>query len=236
MFARLCLMMLTLLLPLAAHAEQTAALIGDVEAGKKVFRRCASCHQIGEGAKNRTGPQLNNIFDRKAGTIEGFTYSRGLARAGADGLRWDLERLDAYLTNPKLLVSDTNMNFAGLKKPKDRHNVIAYLRAFSDRPQDIPEAAPTAIAEEVQLSPEVLALVGDPAFGEYLSSECLTCHQRSGEDKGIPSITGWMEEDFVLAMHAYKQKLRDHPVMQMMAGRLSEEEIAALAAYFNGLN
>lgn len=236
MFARLYPMIFALLLPLAAHAEQTATLIGDAEAGKKVFRRCSSCHQIGEGARNRTGPQLNNIFDRKAGTIEGFAYSRGLARAGADGLRWDLERLEAYLTNPKLLVSDTNMNFAGLKKAQDRHDVIAYLRVFSDRPQDIPEAAPTAIAEEVKLSPEVLALVGDPEYGEYLSSECLTCHQRSGADKGIPSITGWMEEDFVLAMHAYKQKLRDHPVMQMMAGRLSEEEIAALAAYFNGLN
>ncbi|MCP5038971.1 MAG: cytochrome C, partial [Rhodobacteraceae bacterium] len=53
-----------------------------------------------------------------------------------------------------------------------------------------------------------------------------------GSDEGIPAITGWPTEDFVIAMHAYKEKVRPHPVMQMMAGRLSNEEIAALAAYF----
>jgi cytochrome c len=82
------------------------------------------------------------------------------------------------------------------------------------------------------LPPEVLALQGDLAWGEYLSSECLTCHKRDGSDEGIPSITQWPAEDFVIAMHAYKQSLRPHPVMQMMASRLSDEEIAALAAYF----
>jgi cytochrome c len=76
---------------------------------------------------------------------------------------------------------------------------------------------------------------GDAEYGEYLSSECLTCHQSSGSNDGIPGITAWPTEDFVIAMHAYKQKVRDHPVMQMMAGRLSDEEIAALASYFNGL-
>ena len=82
------------------------------------------------------------------------------------------------------------------------------------------------------LSPEILAIEGDPDYGEYLASECQTCHQADGSDQGIPSVTGWPAEDFVVAMHAYKQKLRPHPVMQMMAGRLNEEEIAALAAYF----
>jgi cytochrome c len=63
----------------------------------------------------------------------------------------------------------------------------------------------------------------------------LTCHQSSGSNDGIPGITAWPTEDFVIAMHAYKQKIRSHPVMQMMAGRLSDEEIAALAAYFSDL-
>lgn len=89
-----------------------------------------------------------------------------------------------------------------------------------------------AYAEEPVLSAEVLAIVGDRDYGEYLSSDCKTCHQIDGSYDGIPSITHWYEEDFVIAMHAYKQKLRPHPVMQMMAGRLSDEEIAALAAYF----
>jgi cytochrome c len=83
--------------------------------------------------------------------------------------------------------------------------------------------------------PDILALDGDPAYGEYLSGECTTCHQASGEDAGIPSITGWPEEAFVLTMHAYKSGDRIHPVMQMVAERLGNEEIAALAAYFGSL-
>ncbi|MDT8327969.1 MAG: c-type cytochrome, partial [Roseovarius sp.] len=85
------------------------------------------------------------------------------------------------------------------------------------------------------VAPEILALQGDPEYGEYLSSECVSCHQIDGSANGIPSIAYWPEDDFVVAMHAYKAKLRSHPVMQMMAGRLSNEEIAALAAYFGTL-
>ena len=74
------------------------------------------------------------------------------------------------------------------------------------------------------------------AFGEYLGGECTTCHKTSGEDDGIPGIVGWAAEDFVTAMHAYREKHRENPTMQMIAGRLSDEEIAALAAYFNALD
>jgi len=146
------------------------------------------------------------------------------------------KHLDTYLTNPKLLVSGTNMEFDGIEVAADRGDVLAYLRQYSSSPQDIPEASPTARPVEVSLSPEVMEIVGDPAYGEYLSNECTTCHQSDGDYDGIPAIVGWYEEDFVLAMHAYKQKLRPHPVMQMMAGRLSDEEIAALAAYFGNLD
>ncbi|MRU17005.1 c-type cytochrome [Roseovarius sp. A21] len=210
--------------------------IGDPERGKKVFAKCSGCHQVGKGAENGIGPNLNGIFGRKAASVsEDFRYSEGLQRAGNDGLEWHLENLDAYLENPKALVSDTRMNFPGLKAPQDRADVLAYLRMFSDDPANIPEADPTAIAPEVALPPEILAMVGDPEYGEYLSSECKTCHQPDGNDDGIPSITNWPAEDFVVAMHAYKKKLRPHPVMQMMAGRLSDEEIAALAAYFENI-
>lgn len=216
----------------AGYAEE----IGDPEAGEKVFKECAKCHQVGPDAINRVGPVLNDVFGRQAGTAEDFKrYSKGIVRMGIDGLRWDLEHLDTYLENPKSLVSGTRMSFRGLKDPQDRADVIAYLRTFSASPQNIPEAEPTALPHEVALGPEILDIVGDPAFGEYLSGECNTCHQADGEDEGIPSITGWDEEDFVVAMHAYKAKVRPHPVMQMMAGRLTEEEIAALAAYYAGL-
>ncbi|MFV0515541.1 MAG: c-type cytochrome [Jhaorihella sp.] len=215
----------------AAGAER----IGDSERGADVYRKCAACHMVGARAKNRIGPHLNGIFGRKAASLEGFRYSDAMRRAGADGLVWELDQLNAYLENPKALVTGTRMSFAGIVSQKDRHDLLAYLRTFSDKPRDIPEASPTAFAPEVALAPEVLAMAGDPDYGEYLSGECLTCHRKDGSDRGIPAITGWRNEDFVVAMHAYKRKLRPHPVMQMMAGRLSDEEIAALAAFFAAL-
>jgi cytochrome c553 len=76
---------------------------------------------------------------------------------------------------------------------------------------------------------------GDREFGQYLSSECVTCHQASGQYQGIPPIVGWPERSFIEVMHEYKSKKRDNPVMQTIAGKLSDEEIAALAAYFASL-
>jgi cytochrome c553 len=76
---------------------------------------------------------------------------------------------------------------------------------------------------------------GDKAFGQYLSSECVTCHQLSGRFEGIPPIIGWPEANFIEIMKQYRTKERTNPVMQNIAGKLSEEEIAALAAYFGSL-
>ena len=76
---------------------------------------------------------------------------------------------------------------------------------------------------------------GDAALGEYLSSECVTCHQPSGHVSGIPSIVSWPEDQFIAVLTSYKAKVRDNPVMQTIAGRLDEDEIAALAAYFGKL-
>lgn len=180
-------------------------------------------------------PPLERSFRAQGGGIEDFKYSDGLTRMGNDGLVWDFDSLDAYLENPKAFASDTRMNFPGLKTEEDRADVLAFLRQYSASPSDIPSAAPTAMPREVELSEDVLALVGDAEYGEYLSSECTTCHQVDGDNDGIPAIIGWPKEDFVVAMHAYKEKVRPHPVMQMMAGRLANDEIAALAAYFGGL-
>ncbi|UUX51538.1 c-type cytochrome [Nisaea acidiphila] len=228
---------LAILLTVFAPAEPSgAAELGDAASGEKLFRVCQSCHRLGNGAKNGVGPHLNGIFGRAAGSIEGFKYSEGMLRAGSDGLVWDADSLDLYIENPKTFVSKTRMNFAGMPSAEERSHLLAYLRAFSDRPSDIPEAAPTTTATDHDLDPAILAIVGDPDYGEYLSGECLTCHQESGANEGIPSITGWPRDDFVVAMHAYKKEIRPHPVMRMIAGRLSDEEIAGLAAYFEGLD
>ena len=79
------------------------------------------------------------------------------------------------------------------------------------------------------------AHAADAAFGEYLSGECMACHRKDGQEKGIPAIVGWPAEQFVAVMHDYKSKHRSNPTMQTIAGRLSDEEIAALAAYWGSL-
>ncbi len=219
----------------AAGASQ-AEVGGDAKNGETLFRQCSGCHEVGQDATDRIGPHLNNIFDRPAGAVEGFRYSSGFQRAASGGLVWNYETLDDFIENPRRLVSNTRMSFRGFSEQQDRDDVLAYLRQFSASPGNIPEAAPTAVAVDHEVAPEVLAIIGDPAYGEYLSGECTSCHQASGAADGIPSITNWPADDFVVAMHAYKEGVRAHPVMQMMAGRLSNEEIAALAAYFESIN
>jgi cytochrome c len=87
-----------------------------------------------------------------------------------------------------------------------------------------------------EVSDEILAIVGDIDYGEYLSSECTTCHHAQGLDEGIPSITGWPIESFVWALHSYKSGARNHPIMEMITQRLSNEEIASLAIFFESIN
>ncbi|WP_299671840.1 c-type cytochrome [uncultured Roseobacter sp.] len=219
----------------ALMALPVRAETGDVAAGEKVFQQCKGCHQVGSGATHRIGPHLNGLFGRKAASLDDFAYSKSFRRAGAGGLEWHADTLDVFLENPRSMTSGTRMSFRGIKDAQERANLIVFLRQFSDNPADIPEADPTAQGADHDLDPAILALVGDPEYGAYLSGECTTCHQAGGTDAGIPSITLWPEEQFVTAMHAYKNKQRNHPVMQMIAGRLGDEEIAALAAYFKDL-
>ena len=117
-------------LALASFAT-VAQAEGDAAKGEKVFKKCKVCHMVGEGAKNRVGPPLNNIIDAKAGVQEGFKYSKALVAAGEGGLMWSVEKLDEYLKKPKDLVPKGKMAFPGLKKDEDRADVIAYIKTFS---------------------------------------------------------------------------------------------------------
>jgi cytochrome c len=77
---------------------------------------------------------------------------------------------------------------------------------------------------------------GDRELGAYLSAECVTCHQITGRASGgVPMIVAWPDDQFVAVMHSYRSKQRDNPIMQTIAGRLSDEDIAALAAFFGSL-
>lgn len=79
------------------------------------------------------------------------------------------------------------------------------------------------------------ALKGDIDYGEYLSTECITCHQISGEDDGIPSIIGWDSHSFVVVLQSYKSGERENPVMQTIAKSLDDEAMSSLALYFESL-
>ena len=117
--------------------EQSEALVevvnldsGLVEAGEKAFKKCKSCHQIGEGAKNKTGPHLNAIFGRKIGGIQGFKYSKIFKSMRDDGRVWDEESMTEFLASPKQYAKGTKMSFAGFKKEKDILSTIEYLKSF----------------------------------------------------------------------------------------------------------
>ena len=223
--SRLLVLALLAALPVAAWGA-------DAERGKTLFGQCKRCHQAGGGAEHRIGPHLNDVFGRAAGSLSDYRYSAAMKAAGAGGLVWTEATLDRFLSDPPALVPHSRMSFSGMAEAGDRAALLAWLRGFTGGGPDLPSAEPTATPEEYGLDPAILAIRGDPEYGAYLAGECVTCHRADGTVEGIPSIAGWPPDDFVIALHAYRQGKRVHPAMQLVAGRLSDEEIAALAAHF----
>jgi cytochrome c len=107
-----------------AVASHSAAAEGDVAKGEKLFKRCAACHSL-EAGKKKIGPSLAGVFGRKAGTVEGFKYSKAMM---ASDIVWDEETIDQYLEKPKTFIPKNKMAFPGFKKPEQRADVIAYLK------------------------------------------------------------------------------------------------------------
>ena len=105
-------------------AMPVAASAADAEAGKTVFNKCKACHQVGEGAKNAVGPNLNGIIGRKAGTVEGFNYSEANK---ASGFIWDKATFLNYIKDPRAAMPGNKMAFAGIKDEQDALDLFVYL-------------------------------------------------------------------------------------------------------------
>ena len=101
---------------------------GDPARGEKIYKKCLACHLVTASDKKRVGPHLAIIFGRKAGKLAGFKYSRAMKKAD---IVWDETSIDAFITKPKTFLKGNKMTFAGLKKPQDRADVIAYLKAVT---------------------------------------------------------------------------------------------------------
>ena len=127
----------------AASAEEVeekvdiAALMsmGDVASGEKIFKKCAACHSVVKGGKNKIGPALYNVVGRKVGGVSDYKYSKALAEYDKS---WTLEELNGFLLKPSKWIKGTKMAYAGLRKEKDRASVIKYLNKNSDTPQALP--------------------------------------------------------------------------------------------------
>ncbi len=207
---------------------------GDAARGEALFRVCRGCHQVGPAARNGIGPHLDGLFGRIAGAIEGFKYSSAMRAKGEGGLVWDETTLDTYLSKPQTLVPGTRMSYRGMADAGERQALIAYLRIAT---AGDPAAGPVeAAGPRSEMGLAAMQIDGDPDYGQYLSTECVTCHQTSGRADGIPSIVGWPKDAFVRALFEYKTNVRSHQVMAMVTGNLGNEEIAALAAYFGQLS
>lgn len=131
----------------AAEAEKPIEFYlasADPAKGEAQFKKCASCHSIDKGGAAGIGPNLYGIVGKKHGAAPGFGYSDAL-KATSDKV-WDWQALAAWLANPKQYIPGNKMSFAGIGKPEDRANLIAYLNTKSDSPQPVPAAPAEAAA------------------------------------------------------------------------------------------
>ena len=109
--------------------------LGDFVNGEKIFKKCAACHSINKGGKNKIGPALYNVVGRTVGGLDDYKYSKTLASYDK---QWTFEELNGFLKKPASYLKGTKMSYAGLRKEKDRASVIKYLNQSSDSPKQLP--------------------------------------------------------------------------------------------------
>lgn len=99
----------------------------DIAAGERSFAKCRACHQVGESARNLVGPELNGLFGRKAGTVEGYSFS---AANKESGIVWDEAKFAEYIQNPRGVIPGTKMIFSGLRSEREIADLTAFLKQF----------------------------------------------------------------------------------------------------------
>jgi cytochrome c len=118
---------LNTLLIAASLTATSGAFAQDVAAGKTSFNKCLACHAIGEGAKNKVGPELNGLDGRKSGAVEGYSYST----ANKDsGITWGKDVFLEYIKDPKAKIPGTKMVFAGIKNETEANNLWAFIAQY----------------------------------------------------------------------------------------------------------
>ena len=125
--------------PVDKRPEPILAMLAeaDIVAGEKLSKKCSACHVFNAGGAAKVGPALWNIVNAAIGASDGYAYSSAMAGFGG---AWDYASLNAFLAKPKAYMAGTKMNFIGLKKAKDRANMIAWLRQQADAPVALPSA------------------------------------------------------------------------------------------------
>ena len=124
-----------------AKAEPISPLLAsaDAKAGETIFKKCQACHTGEKGGANKVGPNLYGVVGRPIASHEGFSYSAAIKDfSKGSTVAWDYEGLSTFITSPKADIKGTAMGFAGLKKPEERANLLAYLRTLSDSPVPLP--------------------------------------------------------------------------------------------------
>jgi len=111
----------------ALIASTGASRAQNAEAGETVFKQCMACHDIGEDAKNKVGPELNGLDGRKTGTAQGYNYSDANKNSG---ITWNKDQFLEYIKDPKAKIPGTKMAFAGIKNETEANNLWAYLASF----------------------------------------------------------------------------------------------------------
>jgi cytochrome c len=115
------------LIVLALSVTASAALAQDAAAGKTSFNKCLACHAIGEGAKNKVGPELNGLDGRKSGTAPDYSYSDANKNSG---ITWNEAEFKDYIRDPKAKIPGTKMSFPGIKNEKEAGDLWAFLAQY----------------------------------------------------------------------------------------------------------